>query len=244
MTGDEDKTIGETGKFSNFFKPKTFSELVQLVGALVGLPAVVCGSFFALKTFETNGRKAEDAKIFGRCAFKVQTPPNIKRLNGYISEGQQYAANRSYDLAAHRFQQVIHIDGNYLGAHQDLGVVQLAQGHFKDAQSSFESEINLIDCMRSVPTEDLHRFAYVLENDKMSRPLSASTYFLRLNAAEDTAHYNLACLFAKQRESAASLDELKKAAEHHSIKREIVAQDSDLRSVQREAGYKATLALF
>ncbi len=221
-------------------KPTFWENTLKLGGALGTILTLI----LAFKTFPTDWRKADDAKIYGRCAFKAQTPPDIKRLNGYISEGEQYTANGSYQLAAHRFQQVIELDANYLAAHQDLGVVQLAQGDFKGAQSSFESEINLIDCWRSVPPADLHHFAYVLDKGNMNRQLSVSTYLLRLNAAEDTAHYNLACLFAKQRESAAALDELKKAAEHHSIKREIVARDSDLRSVQREAGYNATLALF
>lgn len=227
---------------------KSWKEKLESPGAVLSfisaLLALTITIWFTWPANQRQAKQAEADQTFGKCALKIQTPPNVKRLNGYIEDGQRYAANHSYDLAAHRFQQVIDTDPNYLGAHQDLGVVQLGQGDLKSAQTSFEAEIKLIDCLRSVPTSDLHRFAYLLDKDKTNQPLSSLIYLDRLNSAEDTAHYNLACAFAKQGELAVALDELKKAAEHHSIKRDTVAEDVDLRPVHQEADYKAVLARF
>ncbi len=217
-------------------KPKFLGKTETIFVIASGLAAVVTLLWATIP-------QAEKAKTYGNCAYGPQTPPNIKRLNGYIEEGQRYTRIHSYKLAAHQFQEVIDADPHFLGAHQDLGVVQLAQGKPKDAQASFEEEISLIDCLRSTK-DDLYRFAYLLDKDNASHQTSGSIYLERLNAAEDTAHYNLACAYARQGERAASLDELNKAAQYHSIKRETVADDPDLLPVRHETGYEAALAHF
>ncbi len=149
------------------------------IGPVIAGLALLIAALTYLKTRRT----------FGSCALKPETPPNVKRLNGYIQEGQASFANGSYDLAAHYFAQVIDIDPEFLGAHQDLGVVQLKKRDYDKAQHSFEAEINLIDCLRSVPERDLNRFAYLVNKDRADEQVY-NAILDRLDRAEDTlAHF-------------------------------------------------------
>ncbi len=208
----------------------------KLLSLAISLPAAIVAVL-------TLAHYSAPEKKFGACGISLQTPANVKRLNGYIEEGQQLAAEHSHQQAADRFKQVVEIDPNYLGAHQDLGVVQLAQGDYAKAQDSFNTEINLIDCLRSVKPADLHRFAYFLGKNQ-ENAVSEAVYSERLDAAEDSAHYNLACALAKQGVRSAALNELTKASEHHSIKRTTVARDPDLGPLRDQVGYQVALTKF
>lgn len=209
--------------------------------------ATIAGTLIAGLVFYYTRTKdkaeEEKAKTYGACSLKPVTPANVTRLNKYIAEGEYYKSLGKYNLASHSFEQVINEDPKYLGANEDLGVVEMAEGDLKKGQESFDAELRAIDCLRSVPKGELGRFAYWLTSDK-SASADDSTARQRLDQAEDAVHYNMACAYSKQNEQVAALDELRKASEHHSIHRSTIIQDPDLTSVRHHAGFEAALALF
>ena len=209
--------------------------LVAIAGGLIGIITFFTGTM-------VQRRNAEKARTFGACNLRPQLPANLERLNGYIEEGERYAKDRYYALAANRFQKVLEADPNFLGAHQDLGVVRMHQGDLDSAQTNFEDEIKLIDCLRSTK-DDLYRFAYPLISYE-GKHLSERAYQNRINSAEDSAHYNLACVFARNGEFDAAIDELAKAATYGSIKQKIVEKDPDLNAIRHDPRFAIILAQF
>src|SRR5579884_3473721 len=89
---------------------KSFTDNGKLVVLFLTIAAGVLTLLSNVPKYLSDRQKRNEAKSFGPCGLKPQTPPNAARLNGYIQEGERYQAAGEYDLAEHRFQQVIDAD--------------------------------------------------------------------------------------------------------------------------------------
>lgn len=184
---------------------------------------------------------------FGPCELKPITPANRDRIDEYIQEGQAYARNSKYKDAAAEFQLAIDTDPHYLGANQNLGIVRMEEGDFPGAIQSFGQEINLIDCLRKVSPKELWRFAYMVHESTTENGDKTKAFKERLDEAEDTVHYNLACALTKEREPQNALGQLEKAARYgrgSSIHGSVLDNDRDLDPLRNDSGYQKTRKQF
>lgn len=222
-----------------FKPPKDLKEHPLKIVLAAGLSIVSrLASFYQLPWLQKK-------TAFGNCELKPLTPPKVGRLNEYIQQGQAYARHAKYKEAADEFQIVIDTDAHYLGAQQNLGVVQLREGKIEEAIHSFRKELNLIDCLKSVDKNERWRFAYVVDESKTKHSDRASAFNKRLDEAEDTVNYNLACALTQGKEPQLALDQLGKAARKgSSIRQSDVAADPDLEPLHKYSRYQTFLKQF
>ena len=180
----------------------------------------------------------------GSCQLAPQSSAHIGLLNELIADGRTAAAQGKLQEASKKFGEVISRDPHYLGAHQNLGIIQLEQNHFEKAVQSFRTEKAVVECMKGIPYEQLWRFAGVLSSQNLRKDQKNAVLLNRIDQAEDTVNFNLACALARQGETQNALDQLKKASGNQSIDRSIVQNEEDFTSLHDNPNYQSVLDLF
>ncbi len=212
---------------------------IVAVPAVLGMLGVVVSVLGFVHTLSTSHNPT-----FGSCQLESPTPVKVERLQLYTQQGLANVKARDLTSATAEFRRVIDIDPHYLGAHQNLGVVQMDLGRAQDAIRFFHQETTVINCLKSVPYEQLWNFAYFLKKVNMTNDEKNVAMKERLDKAEDTVNYNLACALAKEGETQNALDELKKASANQSISRSVVDTDRELDSVRKAPGFQSALNQF
>ena len=214
------------------FLKKNVVNIVSCVIAIVGLGWAV------------EVHSVDVPEKFGSCGLIVQKPAKAERLRELVNQGIAYGSHRKADLAARTFAEVLRLDPNYLGANLNHGLALMMQNDYPDAQKDFDKELQLVDCMNSIKGRDyLLQFSYVLGRvgDDTS---TYEQYKQRLRAAEDLAHYDKASALLKEQEKEGALNELRLAENNHTIKRESVRSDPDLKDVIHTRAFAAELVKF
>ncbi len=177
---------------------------------------------------------------YGNCNLSLPTPANNTSANTHFKEGLKYESRREYKRAQREFLEVLRIDPHFIGANLDLGYAYLAQKDWGNAEASFESERDSIECLQTVPARDFRNFGYMLESD--THPIiefftggqKAKKYQKSLNSIGDASHYNLACLRIKQHDMEGAVREIKDAAKNCSIPPEQFENDEDLKPLLQQ----------
>ncbi|MDQ2840745.1 MAG: hypothetical protein M3Y72_06845 [Acidobacteriota bacterium] len=178
------------------------------------------------------------AKTYGVCKLSPQKPANIARIQDYWNQGIHYSSEENWPLATRAFREVLAIDKNYLGANQNLGSAYLARKDYKDAEESFDKELQLIDCLSAVGSNGLPKFGYMMPASSKN---AGDDYKQRLDEAQEVTHFDLACLRARESDKWGAAQELN-AIKHRSIAKDIFINDPDLKSMRQSPEFKNAVA--
>jgi tetratricopeptide (TPR) repeat protein len=168
--------------------------------------------------------------------------PDVNRLLTYLKQGMTYASQSRYELALKEFEQVQKIDPNFLAMHENIAAAQLKLQNLPGAEAHLQEELKLIGCLDQTSDANLPRFAYMLEvGQKGTGDADAARAQMmreRLKQAGGVAHYNLACVRARQGAAAEAVAELRQAVERGFSDVSALNRDPDLAMVRSAPGFQ------
>ena len=178
------------------------------------------------------------------CALKPAVPNDVARLLTYLKQGMNFAGREQWSDALSEFSEIDKIDRNFLSVALNRGSALLRLGRLDDAALAMQAEIALAECLQKIEDDaQLAAFGYMLEVAAKSTPDTvkqrAQLLRERMSQLSAQAHFNLACIRARQQVSEAAVNELRVALE---LDATLVAQariDTDLASVRMSAHFKA-----
>ncbi len=180
------------------------------------------------------------------CGLNPVAQPDLNRLLTYLKQGMIYASQSRYEMAIKEFEQVQQIDPNFLAMHENIAAAQLKLQKLTDAEAHLQQELKLIGCLGQMQDGDLPKFAYMLEvGQKGAGDADAArtqTMRSRLKQASGIAHYNLACLRARQGSAPQALDELRLTVDSGFADTSALRRDPDLATVRNIPGFQEVLA--
>jgi uncharacterized protein len=214
-----------------------------LIAGKSGLPADQIAKMYA-----TRARKAAPVVMqgFGPCKQVPAKTPDVARLVQYLKQGMNYASQKKYDLALPEFQAALAIDKNFLGLNQNVGAAQLALKKYSEAETAFKSELKLVDCLTPLNDSQLSAFAYFIEVDEREpakrRKAQTDKLKTQLPTIKADAHYNLACLYALQKQKDPALAELRAAVDGGFSDKKALSGDPDLAFVRGFPDFREIVA--
>jgi len=180
------------------------------------------------------------------CGLNPVSQPDLTRLLTYLKQGMIYASQSRYELAVKEFEQVQQIDPNFLAMHENIAAAQLKLKKLSEAESHLQQELKLIGCLDQTKDADLPKFAYMLEVGQKGEgdpdAARAQTMRTRLKQATGVAHYNLACLRARQGAAEQALAELRLAVDSGFSDASALRRDPDLAAVRTVPGFQEVVA--
>lgn len=180
------------------------------------------------------------------CGLKPIDQPDVARLLAYLKQGMTYASQNRYELALKEFDQVQKIDPNFLAMHENIAAAQLKLKKLTEAESHLQEELKLIGCLEQVNDASLPKFAYMLEVGQKgagdAEAARTKTMRERLRQATGVAHYNLACVRARQGAPDAAITELRHAVEKGFSDVSALKRDPDLAAVRSAPGFQEVVS--
>jgi tetratricopeptide (TPR) repeat protein len=180
------------------------------------------------------------------CSLQPARVSDVAKLLQYLKQGMNYGSQRQYEEALAEFQQVLNIDPNFLGVHQNIGAAYTGLKRYDAAEKELKAEMKLLSCLDSMNDEQLTAFSYMIETP-VSDPLARKTsqvqmYRTRLTSAEAASHYNLACVYSLQNQKDAAIGELQSAVKAGFSDAKALRTDPELANVRKAAAFRELLA--
>lgn len=205
-----------------------------LIAAKSGVPVEE-----VVKMYAARARKAAPAPVQtgqGPCKLAPAKAPDVARLLQYLKQGMMYASQKKFDMSLREFQAALAIDKNFLGLNQNVGSALLALKSYPEAEAAFKAELKLADCLGPLNDSQLSSFAYFMEVDETDpvKRKKAQTEKLKaqLPVIKGNAHYNLACLYALQKQKDPALASLRAAVDAGFTDKKALSGDPDLAYVR------------
>jgi tetratricopeptide (TPR) repeat protein len=180
------------------------------------------------------------------CGLKPVDLPDVNRMLTYLKQGMIYASQRQYELALKEFEQVQHVDPNFLAMHENIAAAQLKLKRLPEAESHLREESKLIACLEQMPDDVLPKFAYMIEVDRKAQGEAdmarAKTMRERLKQARAVAHYNMACVRSLQGMADLAIAELRQAVGSGFSDVSALKRDPDLARARSAPEFQEVLA--
>lgn len=180
------------------------------------------------------------------CGLRPVVQPDVNRMLTYLKQGMIYASQRQYALALREFEQVQHVDPNFLAMHENIAAAQLKLKRLPEAENHLQAESKLISCLEQMPDDVLPKFAYMLEVDRKAQVepdvARARTMRERLRQARAVVHYNMACVRSLQGTADLAISELRQAVGSGFSDVSALRRDPDLARVRSAPQFQEVLA--
>jgi tetratricopeptide (TPR) repeat protein len=180
------------------------------------------------------------------CGLKPVDQPDVNRMLTYLKQGMIYASQRQYELALKEFEQVQHVDPNFLAMHENIAAAQLKLKRLPEAEDHLKKESKLIACLEQMPDDVLPKFAYMIEVGRKAQGEAdmarAKTMRERLKQARAVAHYNMACVRSLQGTADLAIVELRQAVGNGFSDVSALKRDPDLSRARSAPEFQEVLA--
>jgi tetratricopeptide (TPR) repeat protein len=217
-------------------------ELLDSVAQKSELPPEQVAALFVPRAREIIGYVDNGS---GNASAPCQLTPaqnvDVARLLQYMKQGMMYAKLKDYEAALSEFQQGLIIDPNFIGLHSNAGASLLALKRYKDAETQFNDEVKLVDCLEPLPDNTLQKYAYMFEGDGENGKVAALR--VQLKNTKMIAQYNLACLYSRQEQKEQALIALRNALKTGFTDKKSLESDPDLSFIRNSPEFKEIMKL-
>ena len=145
---------------------------------------------FSVWSYERNGVWRDDLSLWADCAKK-----SPKKARPQTNLGVALYQRGKISEAMTRYNEALHLDPNYIDAHNNLGIVLRRQGRLEEAMDHFSA------VLRSDPDyrEAHNNLANTLSSlGRLDEAIDHYQEAIRIDPHDAIAHYNLANAFGRQ----------------------------------------------
>ncbi len=178
----------------------------------------------------------------GPCHLKPMPVADVARLLQYLKQGMNYASQKQYDLALAEYKQVLTIDPNFLGAHENVGSALIALKRYEAAENQLKQELSSLSCLEPIADADLVEFAYMIETESPLPGDKVPVYRARLRETKATTYYNLACVYSLENRKDEAVEALRAAVDSGFSNARALRQDPDLRNIRGTGAFQEIVA--